>query len=107
MAEEILRDQPSGGSPDSVVPPPGQGSVVQMVVVGAIASALGIALALLIDWFPERTSTQADKINTLYDVLMIVSVPVFVGVCVVVLFAVWKFRQRPGEEELDGPPIHG
>jgi len=24
-----------------------------------------------------------------------------------VLFAVWKFRMRPGEELLDGPPIHG
>jgi cytochrome c oxidase subunit 2 len=24
-----------------------------------------------------------------------------------VLFSVWKFRMRPGEEQLDGPPIHG
>jgi cytochrome c oxidase subunit II len=24
-----------------------------------------------------------------------------------VLFSVWKFKLRPGEEELDGPPIHG
>ena len=31
----------------------------------------------------------------------------FVGVTVVVLFSVWKFRMRPGEENLDGPPIHG
>jgi cytochrome c oxidase subunit 2 len=34
-------------------------------------------------------------------------VPVFVLVTVVVLFSVWKFRQRPGEELADGPPIHG
>jgi cytochrome c oxidase subunit 2 len=26
---------------------------------------------------------------------------------VIVLFSVWKFRMRPGEENLDGPPIHG
>jgi cytochrome c oxidase subunit 2 len=32
---------------------------------------------------------------------------VFVLVVVVVLFSVWKFRMRPGEEQLDGPPIHG
>jgi len=25
----------------------------------------------------------------------------------VVLFSVWKFRMRPGQEEMDGPPIHG
>jgi cytochrome c oxidase subunit II len=24
-----------------------------------------------------------------------------------VLFSVWKFRMRPGQEEMDGPPIHG
>jgi cytochrome c oxidase subunit II len=32
---------------------------------------------------------------------------VFVLVTVVVLFSVWKFRMRPGEELADGPPIHG
>ena len=33
--------------------------------------------------------------------------PIFVLVETVVLFSVWKFRMRPGEEEKDGPPIHG
>ena len=23
------------------------------------------------------------------------------------LYSVWKFRMRPGEEQKDGPPIHG
>jgi cytochrome c oxidase subunit 2 len=32
---------------------------------------------------------------------------VFVLVTTVVVFSVWKFRMRPGEEQLDGPPIHG
>jgi cytochrome c oxidase subunit II len=43
----------------------------------------------------------------LWDVILIVSVPIFVFVQTYVLFAVWKFRMRPGEELLDGPPIHG
>src|ERR1700754_1823285 len=64
-----------------------------MLIIGAIASALGIAAGLLID--------------TLGDVLIICSVPVFVLVVTVVLFSVWKFRMRPGEELMDGPPIHG
>ncbi|MGA8337971.1 MAG: cytochrome c oxidase subunit II, partial [Solirubrobacteraceae bacterium] len=34
-------------------------------------------------------------------------VPIFVLVLTVVLFSVWKFRMRPGQEEMDGPPIHG
>jgi cytochrome c oxidase subunit 2 len=79
----------------------------QMVVVGVIASALGIALGLAIDWFPAADSTQADKIDTLWDVLIIASVPVFVLVSTVIIFSVIDFRMRPGEEGLDGPPIHG
>jgi cytochrome c oxidase subunit 2 len=52
-------------------------------------------------------SKQAHPIDTLWDVLLIVSVPIFVFVQTYVLFAIWKFRMRPGEELLDGPPIHG
>jgi cytochrome c oxidase subunit 2 len=78
-----------------------------MLVIGAIASILGVALALAIDWFPVPASSQAHKIDDLYDVLLIASVPVFVLVEVIVLFSVWKFRMKPGEELKDGPPIHG
>jgi cytochrome c oxidase subunit 2 len=85
----------------------GRRTVTQMIVVGLVASALGIALGLLIDWFPAADSTQADRVDTLYDVLIVASVPIFVLVVVVVLFSVIDFRMRPGEEGLDGPPIHG
>ena len=64
-------------------------------------------MALSIPWFPADASTQAHNIHTLYDVLLIVSVPVFVLVETVILYSVWKFRMKPGEEEKDGPPIHG
>ena len=79
----------------------------QMLIIGVIASAIGIAVALSIDWFPKVASTQAEDIDQLYDVLLIASVPVFVLVEVVVIFSVWKFRMRPGQELEDGPPIHG
>jgi cytochrome c oxidase subunit 2 len=68
---------------------------------------IGIPVALLIPWFPTDASTQASHFRTLYDVLLIVSVPIFVLVETVVVFSVWKFRMKPGEEEKDGPPIHG
>jgi cytochrome c oxidase subunit 2 len=81
--------------------------VAIMVAAGVVASALGIVLGLSIDWFPTVASVQADKIQTLYDVLVIASVPIFVLVVTVVLGAVIRFRMRPGQEDLDGPPIHG
>ena len=79
----------------------------KMLAIGAIASISGVALALLIDWFPPQASEEAKAIDTLWDVLLIVSVPIFVLVQTIVLYSVWRFRMRPGEEEDDGPPIHG
>jgi cytochrome c oxidase subunit 2 len=81
--------------------------MAQMVAIGVIAIAIGIPVALSIPWFPDDGSIQAGNVRTLYDVLLIVSVPIFVLVETVVLYSVWKFRMKPGEEEKDGPPIHG
>jgi cytochrome c oxidase subunit 2 len=78
-----------------------------MLGVGVIVSAIGIAIGLLINWFPVQASGQAKRIDTLWDVLIIFSVPVFVLVLTIVVTAAIKFRMRPGEEDLDGPPIHG
>ena len=78
-----------------------------MGLIGAVGIIIGIPVALSIPWFPATGSSQAGKIHTLYDVLLIVSVPIFVLVETVVLYSVWKFRMKPGEEEKDGPPIHG
>ncbi len=49
-----------------------------MIAIGASPPRSASASALLIDWFPVDASKQAEPIDTLYDVLMIVSVPVFV-----------------------------
>ena len=72
-----------------------------------VVSAIGIAAGLAIHWFPPAASTQAKKIDTLYDVLIIASVPVFVLVASMIVFSVIFFRMRPGQELQDGPPIHG
>jgi cytochrome c oxidase subunit II len=81
--------------------------LAQMLVVGLIAIVIGVPVALIIPWFPANGSIQAGNVRTLYDVLLIVSVPIFVLVETVVLYSVWKFRMKPGQEEMDGPPIHG
>ncbi len=78
-----------------------------MIVFGVIATAILIPLALLVPWFPTKASVQAGRIHTLYDVLLIATIPIFVLVMTVVVFSVWKFHMRPGEENKDGPPIHG
>ena len=60
-----------------------------MLVIGAIASVLGIALGAADRLVPgPRPPTQAKKIDTLWDVLLIASVPVFVLVETIVLYCV-------------------
>jgi cytochrome c oxidase subunit 2 len=77
-----------------------------MIGLGIFASLIGIAITLWIDWFPDDASTSANKIDNLYDVLLICSVPVFVLVMTIAIYSVVRFRAKPGDMG-DGAPIHG
>src|SRR3954447_18565619 len=107
MAQEDTRQEQAEAAEIAAERREPRRTAAQMIIVGVIASVLGIALGLAINWFPPAASTQADKIDTLWDVLLIASVPVFVLVTTVIGFSILNFRMRPGEEDLDGPPIHG
>ena len=80
--------------------------LARMLLIGLVASVIGVAIALAIDWFPTGATKSAHEIDTLYDVLLIVSVPIFVLVMTVAIYSVVKFRARPGDTG-DGAPIHG
>ena len=80
--------------------------VAKMIGLGVLASLVGIAITLLIDWFPEDAAGSANQIDTLYDVLLICSVPVFVLVMTIAIYSVVRFRAKPGDLG-DGAPIHG
>jgi cytochrome c oxidase subunit 2 len=86
---------------------PSRRSLSVAVLAALAATGLGIALSYLIHWFPVQASTQARNTDRLYHVLVIASVPIFVLVTATILYSVWQFRMRPGEELKDGPPIHG
>ena len=76
-------------------------------VCAVIATAIGIALSYAIHWFPAQASSQAKDSDRFYHVLVIASIPIFVIVVTVILYSVWRFHMKPGEELKDGPPIHG
>jgi cytochrome c oxidase subunit II len=80
--------------------------IARMIAIGVVAAAIGTAITLLIDWFPADADTAASDIDTVYDVLLICSVPIFVLVMTIAIYSVVRFRARPGEMG-DGPPIHG
>ena len=83
-------------------------TLIPTVIAALIATGIGIFLGLgVIDWFPVQASTQAHNTDRLYYVLIIASVPIFVLVVTVILYSVWQFHMRSGQELMDGPPIHG
>jgi cytochrome c oxidase subunit 2 len=77
-----------------------------MITIGVLAAIVGTGIVLLMDWFPEDAATAADDVDTLYDVLLIFSVPIFVLVMTIAIYSVVKFRAKPGDTG-DGAPIHG
>jgi cytochrome c oxidase subunit II len=84
----------------------GQHPIARMLLIGAIASAIGVGLVLLIDWFPPLASSWARPVDTLYLVTLGIAVPIFVLVMTVAIYSVVRFRARPGDTR-DGAPVHG
>jgi cytochrome c oxidase subunit 2 len=82
-------------------------SLIVAAVLALIALGIGIYLSYLIHWFPVQASTQARNTDRLYHVLVDASIPIFVLVVSTIVFCVWRFRMRPGQELKDGPSIHG
>jgi cytochrome c oxidase subunit II len=77
------------------------------IVAGVLATAVGIWLSYVIHWFPVAAAAQAHNTDRFYHVLVDFSVPIFVLVVTAVLYSVWRYRMKPGQELQDGPPIHG
>jgi cytochrome c oxidase subunit 2 len=72
----------------------------------AITAVVGV-LVWTVPWEPEQASTQAGPIDTLYDVLALVSAFVLALVTSILVVSVIHFRKRSPDDLRDGDPIHG
>jgi cytochrome c oxidase subunit 2 len=77
-----------------------------MFAVTVAATAVISVVMLQIHWDGEQASTAAPEIDRLLDVMIVLSSFVFSLVMVMLFYALWKFRAKPGDES-DGEPIHG
>jgi len=64
------------------------------------------AVMVSINWDGQEASTAAPKIDDLLNVMIVLSSFVFSLVLVMLFYALWKFKVKPGDES-DGEPIHG
>ena len=74
-----------------------------LIVVLTIVTAIPMTM---IHWDGTQASAQADDIDTLLNVMIVLSCFVFAVVVVMLGYSVWKYRAKPGDES-DGEPIHG
>jgi cytochrome c oxidase subunit II len=70
-----------------------------------LGSALA-AIVLTVPWLPEDSATAAHPVDTLYDVLAVISSYIFALVVSIMLVSVVHFRRRHNDLS-DGEPIHG
>ena len=73
-----------------------------MIVLTIVQSVI----MLIPDWNGPQASAEADDIDTLLDVMIVLSCFVFSVVVVMLGYCVWRYRAKPGDES-DGKPIHG
>src|ERR1044072_7955750 len=71
----------------------------------ALTAAIS-AVMVPINWDGQQASTAAPKIDDLLNVMIVLSAFVFSLVMVMLFYALWKFKAKPGDES-DGEPIHG
>jgi cytochrome c oxidase subunit II len=80
--------------------------IAKMLAATVALTAVISAVMVPINWNGQAGSTAAGKIDTLLDVMIVLSSFVFSLVMVMLFYALWKFRAKPGDES-DGEPIHG
>src|ERR687895_1372687 len=71
-----------------------------------VLTVVGSVILLQFEWFGDAAADEAAPIDTLFDVMIVLSAFVFAIVMVMFGYAIWKFRAKPGDES-DGEPIHG
>jgi len=77
--------------------------IIAAIVVLTVVMAVPMTQ---IHWNGTEASSQAHQIDTLLNVMIILSSFVFSIVLVMLGYCVWKYRAKPGDES-DGEPIHG
>src|SRR3954451_12475732 len=83
----------------------------RLPIVKMLAATLALTVAICavmvpINWDGQQASTAAPQIDDLLTVMIVLSSFVFSLVIVMLFYALWKFKAKPGDES-DGEPIHG
>ena len=74
-------------------------TVLKLIAAVVVITVVTSVVMVQIDWNGPQASAQADDIDTLLDVMIVLSALVFAVVMVAMTYAIWKFRAKPGDED--------
>src|SRR3954453_33529 len=80
--------------------------IPKLLAAVVVLTVVTSVIMLIPNWNGEEASTAAPKIDDLLDVMIVLSSFVFSIVMVMLVYSLWRWRGRPGDEG-DGAPIHG
>ena len=78
--------------------------IAKMIAATVAMTAAISAVMLSINWDGQEASTAAPKIDDLLNVMIVISSLVFSLVVVMLFYALYKFKAKPGDES-DGEPV--
>jgi cytochrome c oxidase subunit 2 len=79
---------------------------LRLLIAWAVLSVIGVVIGLQVQLPPGNQSQQAIDQSWLLQLMTIISIPVFVGVVLFILYSAFTFRQKRGALE-DGPASYG
>ncbi|MDX6587930.1 MAG: cytochrome c oxidase subunit [Solirubrobacterales bacterium] len=79
---------------------------LKLIGLMLVLTVVQSVIMLIPDWNGLQGSAEADEIDLLFDVMIVLSSFVFSIVIVMLGYCIYKYRAKPGDES-DGKPIHG
>jgi cytochrome c oxidase subunit II len=80
--------------------------IIQLAVMTLVIGAVVMVVGFEIPWLPPVGSKEGERIDDTYKLASAICLAILAVVASVSIYAVLKFRAKPGDEE-DGKPIHG
>jgi cytochrome c oxidase subunit 2 len=89
-----------------MAPPMRDVPILKLLAVIVVLTAITSVIMLIPDWNGVQASAEADNIDRLLDIAIVLSSFVFSVVMVMLGYCILRWRAKPGDES-DGEPIHG
>jgi cytochrome c oxidase subunit II len=80
--------------------------ITAIIMAGVVFVIIGVLVGALANVLPIRASAESISVDTLFNVMLAIATIIFLIVECGLIYAIVRFRRKPGDES-DGLPMHG